>query len=56
MYGREEMKGRESERGKVRRAEMPLPHANTSWGGGAAGGDLHCQEDPQPSQHAPALI
>lgn len=54
MYVREEMKRREKERGMARRAEMPLPHANTSWGGGEAGGVLHCQEEPQPSQHVPA--
>lgn len=44
-------RGRENERGMVRRPEMPLPHAISSWGGVGA---LHCQEGPQPSQHVPA--
>lgn len=54
MYVREEVKRREDEGGMVRRTEMPLPHANSSWGGGGAGGALHCQEEPQPSQHVRA--
>lgn len=38
----------------VRRSEVPLPHAISSWGGGAAVVVLHCQKGPQASQHVPA--
>lgn len=46
--GGDEEKRKENERGMMRRSEIPLPHANTSWGEGGAGGVLHCQEEPQP--------